>query len=65
MVIAATPVTPAAFCAADELRFIPCSPRAAAGLQLRGFYWWPGRQLGRHFRGSARKIRTYDHRPEM
>jgi len=49
MVIAATPVTPAAFCVADDSRVIRPPPRAAAGFQLRSFYCWPGRELGHGF----------------
>jgi hypothetical protein len=62
--IAATPVALGERGVADELWVIQCSPRAAAGLQLRDFYSWPGRELGVHFRGSPRKTTTYDYRPQ-
>jgi hypothetical protein len=37
MVIAATPVTPAAFWGADDIWVIPISPRAAGGIMARFF----------------------------
>src|SRR5688500_518115 len=62
--IAATPVTPDAFCAADDRRIVRPPPRAAAGFSLREFSSWPGRELGLCFRDCARKIRTHERRPE-
>jgi hypothetical protein len=60
MVIAARPVTPAAFCVADDSAVVQSSPRTPAGLELRVFYSRPGRGLGLHFRGFRRKITTYE-----
>jgi hypothetical protein len=64
MVIAATTFAQAAFCVADDSRLIGGPPRAAAGHGRRDFYSWPGRELGVRFSKFARKIRTYDYRPE-
>ena len=59
MVIAATTLTPAAFCVADDLEVIRPSPRAAGGHGRGVFYCRPGLELGLHFWGSARKTRSY------
>jgi hypothetical protein len=64
MVIAATTFAQAAFCAADDSRLIEGPPRAAAGHGRGDFYCWPGRELRGGFSTLARKIRTYDYRPE-
>jgi hypothetical protein len=64
MVNAATPVTPAALSVADDLRRIRPSPRTPAGLESHDFYCWPGRELGGGFRCIARRITTYERRPE-
>jgi hypothetical protein len=57
-VIAATPVTPAAFCIADDFGLIRAWKNAAAGPGRRVFYSRPGRELGQVFFSVARKTRT-------
>jgi len=49
MVIAATRLTPATFCVADDLKVIRVSKNAAAGQGRSDFYSRPGRDLGLHF----------------
>jgi hypothetical protein len=64
MVIAATPDPPAAFCIADDFGLIRRSKSAAAAQGRRDFYSRPGRELGEEISTSARKITTYERRPE-
>jgi hypothetical protein len=64
MVIAATTLTPAASGVADDSRLIFTPPRAAGGHGRGIFYCWPGHELGDVISTVARKIRTYDYRPE-
>jgi hypothetical protein len=65
MVIAATTFALAAFWVGDDSGLISRPPRAAGGIVVHDFYSWPGRELGLHFCGSGREIRTYERRPEL
>jgi hypothetical protein len=64
MVAAARPLRLAAFCVADDSRFISTANRAAAAvLRARGNDR-PGQRLGDAGGAFRRKIRTYERRPE-